>query len=179
MVLLQFSPRRFRTLRRTRRRIAEFRRLVAPLRELRGCFCNLPRVRIHPAADFHPLRGRQLGDGGFDLGGRAHRRKMPDRRAIGNHPIILRNADSKGRALSGGRVHAPPHWLQAVPPLTMKLSFPAQKRRCEVINTEAKVKRQQGFRTSAGMLLRRNSRDEGWANDVRLHLIANYSTETH
>ena len=30
-----------------------------------------------------------------------------------------------------GRVHAPPHSLQAVPPLPTKRSFPAQKRRCQ------------------------------------------------
>ena len=28
----------------------------------------------------------------------------------------------------GGRVHAPPHWLQSVPPLTTRLSSPARIR---------------------------------------------------
>lgn len=36
--------------------------------------------------------------------------------------------------MRGGRVHAPPHWLQAVPPLTAKLNFPAQIRRGQVLN---------------------------------------------
>ena len=40
---------------------------------------------------------------------------------------------------SGGRVHAPPHWLQAVPPLTTKLSFPAQIRRGQVLNWATRV----------------------------------------
>ena len=65
---------------------------------------------------------------------------MPESGATGNRSIILRNADSKGRALSLGRVHAPPHWLQAVPPLTTKLSFPAQIRRCQVLNLATRVK---------------------------------------
>ena len=43
-------------------------------------------------------------------------------------------------ARRGGRVHAPPHWLQAVPPLTTKLSFPAQIRRCQVLNLATRVK---------------------------------------
>ena len=41
----------------------------------------------------------------------------------------------------GGRVHAPPHWLQAVPPLTTKLSFPAQIRRCQVLNLATREKK--------------------------------------
>ena len=65
---------------------------------------------------------------------------MPEPGAIGNRSIILRNADSKGRALSPGRAHAPPHWLQAAPPLTTKLSFPAQIRRCQVHNFATRVK---------------------------------------
>jgi hypothetical protein len=36
-------------------------------------------------------------------------------------------------SLERGRVHASPHWLQAVPPHTTKLSFPAQNRRCQVL----------------------------------------------
>ena len=40
----------------------------------------------------------------------------------------------------GGRVHAPPHWLQAVPPLISKFSFPAQTRRCRVLNLARRVK---------------------------------------
>ena len=38
------------------------------------------------------------------------------------------------------RVHAPLHWLQAVPPLTTKLTIPAQKRRCQVLNLATRVK---------------------------------------
>jgi hypothetical protein len=38
------------------------------------------------------------------------------------------------------RVHAPPHWLQAVPPLTTKFSFPAQIRRCQVLDFATRVK---------------------------------------
>ena len=40
----------------------------------------------------------------------------------------------------GGRVHASPHWLQAVQPLNTKLSFPAQIRRCQVLNFAARMK---------------------------------------
>ena len=45
--------------------------------------------------------------------------------------------ESAPSAVSGRgafRVHAPPHRLQAVPPLTTKLSFPAQMRRDQVLN---------------------------------------------
>ena len=34
----------------------------------------------------------------------------------------------------------PPRWLQAVPPLTTKLSFPAQIRRCQILNLAMRVK---------------------------------------
>ena len=52
-----------------------------------GC-CRLRRVRIHPAADFHPLRRRQLCDGGFDFSERAHGCKMPG--AAENVNVIIR-----------------------------------------------------------------------------------------
>ena len=94
-----------------------------------------PRTRRRGSSELLGEKGQEflllarwkVFHGVFDFGERAHGRKMPERRAIGNRSIILRNADSKGCALSRGRVHAPPHWLQAVPPLTTKLSFPAQK----------------------------------------------------
>lgn len=52
-----------------------------------------PRKLCHPELVEGPLHGR----------------KIPERRAIGNRSIIPRNAASNGRALSRGRVHAPPH----------------------------------------------------------------------
>ena len=63
---------------------------------------------------------------------------MPEPGATGNRSVIHRNADSKGRALSTGRLHTPPHWLQAVPPLPTKLNFPAQIRRGQVLNSAAR-----------------------------------------
>jgi ATP-dependent phosphoenolpyruvate carboxykinase len=44
-----------------------------------------------------------------------------------------------------GRVHAPPHWLQAVPPLTTKLSFPAQIRRGQVLNLATWVRNEMRY----------------------------------
>ena len=52
------------------------------------------------------------------------------------HGRVSNNASTPRR----DRVHAPPPWLQAVPPLTTKLSFPAQIRRCLVISLVARVK---------------------------------------
>ena len=58
-----------------------------------------------------------LGDAENDF----HVRNVAERRE-GDKPAF-----DCHRAVWGGRVHAPAHWLQAVPPPTTKLSFPAQK----------------------------------------------------
>ena len=55
--------------------------------------CHRRRVRIHPAADFPPLRRRQLRDSGFDFSERAHGRKMPG--AVGGVNAIVRPDDPR------------------------------------------------------------------------------------
>ncbi len=65
--------------------------------------CHCRGARIHPAADFHPLRRRQLRDGGFDFSERAHGRKMPG--AAGGVNAIIR-----GRAVTDR------HQVQICPP---------------------------------------------------------------
>jgi len=51
------------------------------------------------------------------------------------------NTEAKKKTACRGPVHAPPHWLQAGPPLSTKLSFPAQIQRGQVLNLATRVKR--------------------------------------
>ena len=56
--------------------------------------CHRRRVRIHPAADFHPLRRRQLCDGGFNFSERAHEARMHITERCVNFPGLAPRSQS-------------------------------------------------------------------------------------